>query len=546
MTNIKQYLQTCVYLRTLHQRRDDSELRESILTDKILPLDTLLYAIHLSQREEDNTLREWTARILALSAEEATVLKREYESSLYRKRRWSMQLKAPIQARIAPISLEEVLSNTDMIERLSERIKHITPYSDAECEEVREGDEIVWFIDGLETYHLIRRGEEILYPACEEGEKLPIEFSIHHYGIIQNSEGKYGMVDFKGRRIHLECRYERIIWEHSLVQCAQMIPDSRESLLDIPAVLIDLKSLDVISTTSVYDTLEYGNRFIDKSDEGRFRLCSFEPENKQIMPLGRWYGEIMCDDHEGLRAVRDAQSGLYGYIDKEGIEVIACTFADWSFFNYGHAILKEDQKVFVIDKTGEIIIPALYDEIEPNKGGYFVVREGAKWGVYLGSKIIIPIEHDEILGSENDGFYVRDGEQWAVFEGSKMIVPFEECGEDPYSTLLRKRFEYYDTFRSQRHTMHLREYLAFFPPLRSQMDFLFAGIWGAGVRVKSCEIIERYQELLAGPQHGIIGWEYPVTADIFDMEIELPVMFERMDGKTVSLGINIDNLELMA
>lgn len=547
MTNIKQYLQTCAYLRSLHQRcENNSTLRESILSDRILPLDTLFYAIHLSQREEDNTLREWTAPFLTLSAEEATVWKHEDESLLHTEKRWSMRLKAPIEVCISPISLEEVLNDEDLIKRLSKRITHITPYSTAECEETREGDEIVWFIDGLDTYHLIRRGNEILYPACVEGEKLPIEFSNYHYGIIQNSEGKCGIIDFKARRVHLECHYEQIILENPLVQCAVMIPDSRESLLDIPAVLINLESLENISTTSIYATLDYDRCFIEKNEDGTFRLCRFDSENKIAVPLGRWYGEIMCDGHEGLRAVRDAQSGLYGYIDKNGIEVIACTFHDWNFFNYGHAILEVDKKAFVIDKTGEIIVPALYDEIELNKEGYFVVREGAKWGVYQGREMIIPLVHDEIIGSENDCFYIRDGEQWAVYEGSKMIVPFEECGVDPYSQLLRKRFEYYETFRSQRHTMLLREYIDLFPPLRSQNDLMFAGLWGTLVQVKPCEIIERYQELLSEPTQGRIGWDYPVSADVFDMEIELPVVFEKIDGGSVSLGIKYENLESMA
>ncbi len=546
MTDIKKYLQTCTIFRSLQHCENNSALRESILSDNILPLDTLFYALHCSQREEDGTLREWTARSLSLSAEEATVWKHNYESSLRRTKRWSMQLKAPIEARIAPITLEDVLSDEEMIERLSERIKHITPYSVTECEEAREGDEIVWFMHGLDTYHLIRRGDEILYPACEEGERLPIEFTIHHYGIIQNTEGKYGIIDFKGRRVHLECMYERIIWEHPLAQCALMIPDSRESLIDIPAVLIDLKSLDVISTTSVYDTLEDGSRFIEKSEEGRFRLCRFDSENKSVVPLGRWYGEIMCDDHEGMRAVRDAQSGLYGYVDDAGREVIACRFADWSFFNYGHAILEEDQKAFVIDKTGEIVIPAVYDEIIFNTTGSFIVRDGMKWGVFHEGELIIPTRYDEILGEESRFFYVREDNQWAVFDGGSVIVDFDTYGDDPYSDLLRKLYGYYESFHAKRFSMSLREYLALFPPLHSQKDFMFTRIWGARVRVRACEIIERYREFLTDPTQGTIGWYYPVSGDIFDFEVELPVVFEKIDGSSVSLGINYEDLELMA
>jgi hypothetical protein len=75
---------------------------------------------------------------------------------------------------------------------------------------------------------------------------------------------------------------------------------------------------------------------------------------------------------------------------------------------------------------------------------------------------------------------------------------------------------------------------------------MFARIWGARVRVRVCGIIERYQEFLSDPTQGTIGWYYPVSGDIFDFEVELPAVFEKIDGGNVSLGINYEDLELMA
>jgi hypothetical protein len=37
---------------------------------------------------------------------------------------------------------------------------------------------------------------------------------------------------------------------------------------------------------------------------------------------------------------------------------------------------------------------------------------------------------------------------------------------------------------------------------------------------------------------------YPVTASTFDMSAELPVVFEKLDGDFVTLGVPLENLAL--
>ncbi|MDD5387488.1 MAG: hypothetical protein PHQ22_09885 [Sulfuricurvum sp.] len=65
------------------------------------------------------------------------------------------------------------------------------------------------------------------------------------------------------------------------------------------------------------------------------------------------------------------------------------------------------------------------------------------------------------------------------------------------------------------------------------------------MQVKPCDIIERYREFLTNPTQGHIGWEYPVSGDIFDFEVELPVVFEKIDGGSVSLEIRFEDLKLI-
>ena len=58
--------------------------------------------------------------------------------------------------------------------------------------------------------------------------------------------------------------------------------------------------------------------------------------------------------HEGLARVK--KNGKYGYINKEGEEVIKCQYDDASNFHEGLAAVKKNEKKYYIDNLGNELV----------------------------------------------------------------------------------------------------------------------------------------------------------------------------------------------
>ena len=56
------------------------------------------------------------------------------------------------------------------------------------------------------------------------------------------------------------------------------------------------------------------------------------------------------------------QNNKYGFVDKDGNEVVECTYDDARTQNaYGYAAVKKDGKWGVIDQTGKVVVEPTYD-----------------------------------------------------------------------------------------------------------------------------------------------------------------------------------------
>ena len=89
--------------------------------------------------------------------------------------------------------------------------------------------------------------------------------------------------------------------------------------------------------------------------------------------------QAVSDFRLGLAAVQDSE-GKWGYINLRGESMIACQYEKALTFNdKGHAIVKTPNGYYIIDRKGTIIQSHAYDEMLPDKLWY-MVRSGDKWG----------------------------------------------------------------------------------------------------------------------------------------------------------------------
>ena len=86
---------------------------------------------------------------------------------------------------------------------------------------------------------------------------------------------------------------------------------------------------------------------------------------------------------EGLARVKN-QQGLWGYINKKGIEVIPCQFENAQDFSEGLAIIRNKEGLAgYIDKNGQIVIECQYIDAYDFHEGIAAVRIGEKQWKYI-------------------------------------------------------------------------------------------------------------------------------------------------------------------
>ena len=87
------------------------------------------------------------------------------------------------------------------------------------------------------------------------------------------------------------------------------------------------------------------------------------------------------DWHSGLACVQHGQR--FGYVDRQGREVIACQFEDAFDFIGEHALITEGGRYGLINRQGRVTVPCQFDggEALDYTGAYWSVQQGELWGV---------------------------------------------------------------------------------------------------------------------------------------------------------------------
>ena len=182
-------------------------------------------------------------------------------------------------------------------------------------------------------------------------------------------------------------------------------------------------------------------------------------------------------------------------------------------------------------KNGKYIYPKDYPVDNPYRYGYLVVfNKNGLQGIYdLDSDSLkIPFEYNDIelfgnlaqLSKGDESYEIIDLDTDEVMQkDTKKILP-------NITDELKERLNFTK--------VDLEDYIAFFDTAKTEQDLMQMGLWSAKVGI--VKLPSGYDEIIK-ESIGEIGWEYPVSADIFDMSIELPVMFKKKNGEYVTLGI---------
>jgi WG containing repeat len=92
------------------------------------------------------------------------------------------------------------------------------------------------------------------------------------------------------------------------------------------------------------------------------------------------------------------QNKIWKYIDKKGADITNFPPSDKPYdFSQGRAIIREGEKVGIIDNKGKVIVKPEYEVIKPFENGFAKVRKFNRWGyINLEGKEVISCDYDNI------------------------------------------------------------------------------------------------------------------------------------------------------
>ena len=119
-----------------------------------------------------------------------------------------------------------------------------------------------------------------------------------------------------------------------------------------------------------------------------------DKNGREIIPCNYdWIDDeqYLCDDN-----CRIVLNGKYGFIDKNGKEVIPCNYDYACVFDEGLAAIKLNGKWGFIDRDGIEVIPHRYEDVYAFSEGFAAIKLNGKWGFVNKEGIeAVPCKYDE-------------------------------------------------------------------------------------------------------------------------------------------------------
>jgi hypothetical protein len=198
----------------------------------------------------------------------------------------------------------------------------------------------------------------------------------------------------------------------------------------------------------------------------------------------------------------------------------------------------------VIDEEGNGIIPPIYSDILHNADNYFYVQSDKGWAVF--NKDTLYMDYVDVEAVCDEVFIKVHLPRW--IEKEQIAPAVQETMQLDTHDKVRwvlgelikgKKRSLYD----KRYTLPLKEYMALFDDIGGHKELEEAGVWMHPVKVN--KLPEPYKDLIKADSHYYIGWSYPSSGGMFDMHVELPVMFTKKDGSALTLGVRVEDLVLV-
>nr|WP_321467293.1 WG repeat-containing protein [uncultured Desulfobulbus sp.] len=506
--------------------------------------------------------------------------------------------KPETEARFERITLRALLDNQTRIDRLYGRLDQdcVAPYSPEDLVQLDlNKTQTIWTWDNGEIYPTtllcspmadVDNGPTGEYPVCIPAAWGPLyrwsygHGALHlHEGftlVVCNALGRYGLIQLR----QLEGTAPRVVgqWIQScswaylsggnrcgsgiLEAASSVVPDVRGELV---CDLIDARDGHQINPPGVKalmgSTNYEGTIVVNEAGVGHCQRVLGRVSRQGILYHGRaaqseersnitWRVDDLHwleigSQREGLTAVRSAENGLWGYVDKGGAICITPQFGDVRAFDYGTAAVQPKGSNFwgLINTSGQWNLQPEWAYLK-RWSKRIIVAEDAKlrWGaINAQGKIIVEFHSVEE--------WMDHPEVAKRMELNETNGSWRDNAADIRLTLIEAIAEMYklEFHRKARRALldcstSLAGLEGIFDADTTERDLMEAGVWGKEVR------------LLRGKTHGLlqpaqgesgqIRCYYPVGLSTFDLSIEAPVNGLDIQPEA-TIGIPWRDLELI-
>ena len=86
----------------------------------------------------------------------------------------------------------------------------------------------------------------------------------------------------------------------------------------------------------------------------------------------------------------------WGFVNKDGVEVISCTLPEAGYFHQGVARIRHAGKYGLLDVSGRWVLPPDKDFLSVPSSGFISFREKGKWG-------FVDTQGQEVLAAQYEG-----------------------------------------------------------------------------------------------------------------------------------------------
>ncbi len=468
----------------------------------------------------------------------------------YAKKWYTHELKPQNIVSIEKMTLEKILDDKTLLHLLVERMAWLIPLSD---EEILAYDawQMLWYFEHYhEAQFLLTDGTKVFVPKQSRLDLSSLFISSDFVAVIDD-EGQYGLIRDRHKKFldepdvvcHWACEYYYIHVEENLAEVQREAPPQSDNYRDYLCKIVQLHTGKTIADNALCGSLDYKQRFLTVEADGLLRYAYVDQEMQEIIS-SKPYATIVTRGYD-YNAVQDAKTKLWGYTDKQGKEVIAPQYDDYAPFNFGYAVVSKEGKNMVIDEQGEVIIVPRYLKIVHDEDDYFFVKSDKGWALFKKGEAQSDFLDVEAILDES---FVRKHLPRCMTEEDEIVHAVEETltmeeEEKAAFVLKHLRSEQKRALQSRCYTLPIQAYIALFDTFKSQKDLEEAGLWYHPVKVR--KIPRQYKNIIEEQEAYVIGWSYPSGASMFDMSVELPVMFKKKDGMELTLGIKLEDLVLV-